>query len=196
MQCVLRDDLVWPRHAYRQRITDIDIQPRRCEPGDEAALALVGKATFLETFAGVLGGNEIVGHCATAHTIELYRTWLADLFHAAWLVEASPGEAPVGYMVIAPPQLPLPDTSGDLELKRIYVLSRFQGGGIGKRLIAAAVAHCASVRARRLLLGVYADNHSAIGFYERAGFRKLGSRRFNVGGKDYDDDIMGMPLDA
>ncbi len=173
-----------------------DIQPRRCGPGDEAALALVGQATFLETFAGVLGGNEIVDHCAKAHTIELYRAWLADPLHAAWLVETNPGNAPVGYMVIAPPQLPLPDTAGDLELKRIYLLGRFQGGGIGKRLIAAAIAHSATARARRLLLGVYAHNHSAIGFYERAGFRKLGSRRFNVGGKDYDDDIMGMPLGA
>ena len=175
---------------------DTDIQPRRCGPGDEAALALVGRATFLETFAGVLGGNEIVDHCATAHTAELYRAWLADPLSAAWLVETVPGNAPVGYMVIAPPQLPLPDTSGDLELKRIYLLGRFQRGGIGKRLVAAAIAHAIAARARRLLLGVYAHNHSAIAFYERTGFRKLGSRSFNVGGRDYDDDIMGMPLDA
>ena len=171
-----------------------DIQLRRCGPGDEAALALVGQATFLETFAGILGGNEIVAHCAKAHTVELYRAWLADPGHALWLAEISPGNAPIGYMVIAPPQLPLPDTSGDMELKRIYLLSKFQGGGIGKRLVAAAITHSASALAKRLLLGVYAHNHSAIAFYERAGFGKLGSRKFNVGGKDYDDNIMGMSL--
>ena len=37
---------------------------------------------------------------------------------------------------------------------------------------------------------------SAIAFYERAGFSKLGTRKFNVGGKDYDDNIMGMPLNT
>ena len=173
-----------------------DIQVRRCVPGDEAALALIGQATFLETFAGILGGNDIVAHCAKAHAVELYRTWLADPGHALWLAEAGPGNAPVGYMVIAPPQLPLPDTSGDVELKRIYLLSKFQGGGIGKRLVAAAITHSASVFAKRLLLGVYAHNRSAIAFYERTGFNQLGTRKFNVDGKDYDDAIMGISLDA
>jgi diamine N-acetyltransferase len=171
-----------------------DIQIRRCVPGDEAALALVGQATFLETFAGILGGDDIIAHCAKAHDIELYRAWLAEPNHALWLAEVSPGNAPIGYMVIAPPQLPLPDTSGDVELKRIYLFGKFQGGGIGRRLVTAAITHSASVLAKRLLLGVYAHNRSAISFYERAGFGKLGSRKFNVGGKDYDDNIMGMSL--
>lgn len=113
---------------------------------------------------------------------------------ALWLVESNPGSAPVGFMVVAPPQLPLPDTEGDLELKRIYLLGRFHGGGIGKRLVAAAVAHATAVGAKRLLLGVYAHNQSAIAFYERVGFRQLGTRKFKVGGRDYDDNIMGMPL--
>lgn len=173
-----------------------DIQIRRCTPGDEAALALVGQATLLETFAGILRGNDIVAHCAKAHTVELYRTWLSDPSHALWLAEGSPGNAPIGYMVIAPPQLPLPDASGDVELKRIYLLSKFQGGGIGKRLVAAAITYSASVLAKRLLLGVYAHNHSTIAFYERAGFSKGGARKFNVGGKDYDDNIMGMSLNT
>ena len=47
---------------------------RQCASGDEAALALVGQATFLETFAGILGGEDIVAHCANAHTAHLYRT--------------------------------------------------------------------------------------------------------------------------
>ena len=173
-----------------------DTNLRPCVPGDEASLALVGQATFLETFAGILGGEDIVAHCAHAHTAEVYRAWLTDSNHALWLVESSPGNAPVGFMVVAPPQLPLPDTAGDLELKRIYLLGRFQGGGLGKRLVAAAVAHSITAGAKRLLLGVYAHNQPAIAFYERAGFSKLGTRKFNVGGKDYDDNIMGMSLNT
>lgn len=173
-----------------------EINLRRCVPGDEAALALVGGATFLETFAGILGGGDIIAHCARAHSGELYRTWLLDADHAIWLLECSPGRAPIGYMVVAPPQLPLADTANDLELKRIYLLGKFQGRGLGRQLVSAAVAHSVKSGAKRLLLGVYAHNRSAIGFYERLGFGKLGSRKFNVGGKDYDDDIMGMSLDT
>lgn len=171
---------------------NIDVRP--CVVGDEAALALVGQATFLETFAGVLDGKDIVNHCAQAHAAGVYREWLADSRFASWLVESVPGHAPVGLMVVAPPQLPLPDTAGDLELKRIYLLGRFQGGGVGKRLVATAVAHATAAGAGRLLLGVYAHNHAAIGFYERVGFTKVGTRTFNVGGKDYDDNIMALTL--
>ena len=174
-----------------------DIQLRSCAPGDEVALALVGQATFLETFAGILVGRDILTHCANAHSAEIYRTWLADPSYALWLAEVTPGNAPIGYMVVAPAQLPLPDiTSDDLELKRIYLLGKFRGGGIGKRLVTAAVTHSISSRAKRLLLGVYAHNDWAIAFYERVGFRKLGTRKFNVGDQDYDDDIMGLALNT
>jgi ribosomal protein S18 acetylase RimI-like enzyme len=176
--------------------TRLDVHVRPCVAGDGAALALVGQATFLETFAGILGGDAIVAHCAGAHSADLYHSWLAGAEYALWLAEASPGNAPVGYMVVAPPQLPLADTSHDLELKRIYLLSRFHGGGLGRQLVADAVAHARSRGARRLLLGVYAHNHPAIAFYERAGFSKIGTRKFNVGGRDYDDHIMGMSLGA
>jgi len=175
--------------------TDISLRP--CILGDEAALALVGQATFLETFSGILAGKDIIAHCANAHATELYREWLAEPRYAMWLAEVSPGSAPIGYMVVAPPQLPLPDvTDSDLELKRIYLLGKFRGGGIGKRLVAAAVAHAMASGAKRLLLGVYARNDSAIAFYERVGFKKVGTRKFRVGNQDYDDYIMGLSLDA
>lgn len=167
---------------------------RRCISGDEAALALIGQATFLETFAGILSGSSILGHCKNAHSEELYRQWLSDTCHALWLVEARPGDAPIGFMVLAPPDLPLPDTESDIELKRIYLLSKFQGSGIGKSLLRHAVEYANSQGARRLLLGVYANNDKAIAFYQHVGFRKLGTRKFNVGGSFYDDFVMGKDL--
>jgi ribosomal protein S18 acetylase RimI-like enzyme len=173
----------------------IDIQLRRCTTSDADALALIGQATFLETFAGVLAGRAIIQHCANAHSAELYGAWLDDPAYQLWIAEIAPGQAPIGFMVVAPPELPLPGISGnDLELKRIYILSRFHGGGIGKRFLMEATRHARELQAARLLLGVYAKNAPAIGFYERSGFRILGARKFNVGGQDYDDHIMGMSL--
>jgi ribosomal protein S18 acetylase RimI-like enzyme len=76
------------------------------------------------------------------------------------------------------------------------LLRKFQGGGLGKKLVSTAVAHSIAVGAKRLLLGVYAHNESAIAFYERLGFNKIGVRKFNIGGKGYDDNIMGMSLNT
>jgi ribosomal protein S18 acetylase RimI-like enzyme len=172
-----------------------DIHIRPCTAADAAALALVGQATFLETFAGVLAGSDIIAHCNTAHCAELYLKWLADPAYAIWLAEVAAGSAPVGFMVVAPADLPLPDLSGaDIELKRIYILSKFQGGGTGTKFINEALRRADQVKAARLLLGVYAHNHAALGFYEHHGFRQLGSRKFNVGGQDYDDHIMGRAV--
>lgn len=167
---------------------------RRATPGDEATLALVGQATFLETYAGVLGGRAIVTHCAKVHSREQYRLLLDDPRHALWLAEIEPGAAPVGYVMISPPDLPGANTIGDLQLKRIYLLGKFQGDGLGRRLAETAISHARTHGAERLLLGVYAANEKALSFYARAGFEQIGTRTFNVGGLDYDDKVMAKKL--
>ena len=177
-----------------RKILTVNIELRRCIPADASALALIGQCTFLETFAGVLGGADIIAHCMKAHSVERYREWLDDPVYQLWLAEV-PGAAPVGFMLMAPPDLPLPDISdADIEIKRIYLLSKFQRGGVGQRFIAEAVSHAAERQASRLLLGVYANNLAAIAFYQRSGFGKVGTRQFNVGGNLYDDIIMGRLL--
>lgn len=171
-----------------------DIQIRPCTPADAAALALVGQATFLDTYSDVLPGANIIAHCQSAHSESVYAGWLADPAFQLWLAELQPGAAPVGFMVVAPPDLPLDVSEADLEIKRIYLLSKFQGGGAGRRLLQAAVEHAKARGARRLLLGVYTRNLPAIGFYQRSQFAVVGSRTFHVGGQDYDDHIMGRTL--
>ncbi len=173
-----------------------EITIRRAHAGDADALALIGQATFLETFSGVLDGAAILEHCRRAHSSVQYSRWLNEPSYATWLAGVDPGEAPVGYLVLAPPDLPLADVSRDLELKRIYLLGRYQGSGTGRRLLAEAVKHAKSLGAARLLLGVYAGNASAIAFYLRQGFAHLTQRKFNVGGRDYDDHVLSLPLDT
>ena len=163
---------------------------REAGADDAAALALVGAATFLETFAGVIDGDAIVGHCAAKHRAETYRALLADGARA-WLAQARPGGAPVGYALVAAPDLDAA-AEGEIELKRIYALSRFHGTGLGAALMQCAVD--AAAGHRRLLLGVYARNHRAIAFYRKQGFADVGTRRFDVGGKVYDDLVLARPL--
>lgn len=159
---------------------------------DTAALALVGAATFLETFAGVLAGDAIVAHCARAHTPQAYAGYLAGSAHA-WLAERDPGGAPIGFALLTPADLPC-SRDGDVELKRIYTLSRFHGLGIGAALMDAVLD--AAKGAKRLLLGVYAGNERAIAFYRKQGFVPVGERRFDVGGTLYDDLVLARPLTA
>ena len=172
-----------------------NIQLRLAGEGDAAALALLGQATFLDTFAGILQGADILAHCQRQHAPELYRDWLANPDKHIWLAEVAPGAAPVGYLVLSPPDLPdVAPQAGDLEIKRIYLLHRFQGQRIGQRLMQAAFAHARNMGARRMLLGVYGENHAALAFYARCGFSVVGQRVFRVGLRDYHDQILGMAL--
>lgn len=171
------------------------INIRRCGPGDETALSIVGQATFLETFAGILSGKDILGHCTRQHSTEKYAGWLRDPASGIWIAEVEPREAPVGYLVLTKPDLPLPDISGDdAEVKRVYLLSRFRGAGLGHRLMQEAETHARSRGIQRLLLGVYSRNEAAISFYEKLGYKRVGERSFTVGDSTYHDYIFELQL--
>jgi diamine N-acetyltransferase len=166
---------------------------RVCGLDDVQALALIGKATFLDAFAGVLSGADIVAHCASQHAPDVYKSWLTDPRARTWLAEIEPGNAPVGYLVVAPASLPVSDLSqDDLEVKRLYLLQKVRGSGLGLRLMKEAATFAALAGSRRLLLGVYGKNERAIAFYERFGFTRAGTRRFRVGHNEYDDLILGF----
>lgn len=172
-----------------------EIGIRAAARGDEEALSAVGKASFLEAFAGILDGGDIIAHCERQHAPTVYRDWLADAGMRIWLAEAMPGRAPIGYLVLAPAKLPVAEPrADDLEIKRIYLLHRFHGQRVGKRLMDAAVDHARARGAGRVLLGVYAGNVDALAFYRRCGFAQIGQRTFRVGDTDYDDVILALEL--
>lgn len=157
-------------------------------PDDAVRLSLISDATFLETFAGVIDGDALVAHCEEMHAPR-YLAKLLDEGAKAWLAELD--RAPVGYAMLTSPELDAAQ-AGDIELKKIYLLSRFQGQGIASRLFDAALEGAAGHQ--RLLLGVKADNHRAIAFYMKQGFSQIDTRRFNVGGTLYDDIVLARDL--
>ena len=168
---------------------------RPATPADADALSLVGSATFLETFANLHSAVDILAHCQRNHAPEVYRRWLAEPRAAAWLVGAQPGDAPVGYAVLTPADVPVPDPrEDDLEIKRIYLLQPFQGGGWGWRLMDAAVAQARRWGSRRVLLGVWTVNEDALRFYARYGFALAGQRQFWIGDTECSDHLLALAL--
>ena len=171
------------------------ISLRRCTVDDAAALAIVGAGTLLESFAGMVEGDSLLMHCQNHHSVASYQAYLAQPSTQAWLAVVAPGEAPVGYVMLTTPDLPLPDIGDDdVEVKRIYLFARFQGSGGGKLLLDQAVGAAREAGKKRLLLGVNAGNELALSFYYRNGFVKVGVRKFQVGATLCDDLVLAMPL--
>ncbi len=165
---------------------------RPCTPADADALGLVGAATFLETFAGVLDGQAIIAHCAQAHDPDRY-IQLMGMGCRIWIAEVEPDRSPVGYVVVGPSLLPIA-RPGEIDIKRIYVLSKWHGQGVGEALMTKAVDYARADHQERLIVGVYVGNARAQAFYERWGYEKIGERTFSVGPKQYEDYVYALKL--
>ncbi len=118
-----------------------------------------------------------MAHCRVQHAASQYAAWLADAKYRLCVAELK--GAAVGFAVLSPPDLPVAVTQDDIELKRIYLLHRFQGGGLGRALLEWSVAQARELGKHRLLLGVKADNTAALAFYDRVGLCGSASGSFS-----------------
>ena len=150
---------------------------------------------MLESFAGLVDGQALLMHCAKNHSVASYVEYFSRSGTVVWLAVVKPGDAPVGYVMLTTPDLPLADIApDDIEVKRIYLFARFQGSGGGKLLLNQAVSAAREAGKTRLLLGVNAENSLALNFYYRNGFEKVGVRTFQVGQVLCDDFILAKTL--
>ncbi len=153
---------------------------RRATPADAEVLSRIAAETFTETFGHTYPPEDLAAFLTSAYDLEKTRLDLADPAKAAWLVEAD-GRV-VGHALAGPCDLPHDEvTPACGELKRLYVLKAFQGGGTGSRLLAETLAWLEKDGPRRLWIGVWSENYGAQRLYGRMGFEKVGEYDFIVG---------------
>jgi ribosomal protein S18 acetylase RimI-like enzyme len=173
-----------------------DFKLRLALPEDAYALSAIGSATFLESYTELIPRADLISHCYNQHSVEIYRGFLTakDIRFCCWIAEFAETGAPIGYAVTCPPDLPVAYAPSDIELKRIYVFSKYHGTGAGRMLNQAVDAHAKAIGAKHILLGTYEANHRAIAFYKREGYGKIGERQFQVGDRLFDDIVMAKTL--
>jgi diamine N-acetyltransferase len=167
---------------------------RASNPGDEQALSLLGQATFLNTFAFDHPGGPLIQFLLDLHSTEFYAEKLANP-DIDIIIGETPLGAPVAYAMLCPPEHPDVQQPGDWELKRIYLLPGWQGGGNGAALMQQAMDIAHKRQASRLLLAVYEVNARAIAFYERNGFSYVGEAVFMVADVPFRDKVYARLLD-
>ncbi|MBJ6121009.1 GNAT family N-acetyltransferase [Sphingomonas mollis] len=169
---------------------------RRATAADASALSLVAAASFLETFAGFLSGEDIVAHIAAKSGPDQFMAWAGDPETIVMLAEHPDGAAPVGYTVLTVPDDVGPTLAGDIELRRIYTMAMTHGTGLGAALMDRAIADARARGAGRILLGVFGRNARARAFYERQGFVMTSERQFKVGNSLNDDCVYARVISA
>ncbi len=81
-----------------------------------------------------------------------------------------------------------------IELNKLYVTHEFHGKGIAQVLMEKCFAEAKGKNYQTMWLGVWEFNFRAQKFYEKLGFRQVGTHIFQLGSDPQTDWIMGKKL--
>jgi diamine N-acetyltransferase len=167
---------------------------RTARPADAEALASLAGRLFDETYAAHNRSEDMAAYAAEHFTTRSLLATLEDPAQCVILAEA--GGTMLGYALLrkeaARPAAVAPGPS--TELARLYVDGPWQGHGVAARLLGAAIVRARDDGAAALWLAVWSENPRAIRFYEKHGFRIVGSQLFRLGSDIQDDYLMALPL--
>ena len=100
--------------------------------------------------------------------------WLETILDADCLNVAARHQGdPIGHATL------VPDNEGDYELA-IFVLSEYQGAGVGTMLLETLLGHAQETGIEHVWLTVERWNNPAIALYQRVGFETTNSERFEI----------------
>ena len=153
---------------------------------DAAALGVLGRQTFLDTFVAEDGfaipypADDLAAFLEASFSVEATRTKLAEP-GAAWWVAERAGTL-LAFANAGPNTLPHPEAApGHAELRRLYVSRAAQGLGLGTRLLAVALEWMEANTDGPLWIGVWSGNLKAQKLYAAYGFEKAGEYQYPVG---------------
>ena len=167
---------------------------RRCTPQDAEVLRNLAIITYYETFAHKNTPENMDAYLRSAYDIHKLRSELSNPNSEYYFMYAD--EALAGYMKLneTPAQSDINDPDS-LEVQRIYVYGKFQGMGLGRYLLNTAIKMAEERDKRYVWLGAWEHNEKALRFYDRMGFRPVGTHPFYMGDDRQTDYIMRRDLD-
>jgi ribosomal protein S18 acetylase RimI-like enzyme len=147
-----------------KHMTEGDISIRHAAAADLPAVRALLTETWHDTYDTLLGAEWVTEVSGRWHAIDNLRKQL-DVPGTTFLVAVDQGRI-VGHILVDARKPPA------LVILRLYVLPAHQRGGVGARLLAAAVAEHPESELMRL--DVEARNEKGVAFYRRAGFEEVG----------------------
>ncbi len=155
---------------------------RKAQRADLKPLSELARETYAGAFGHSLDPSDLAAHLESNLSQACFDEYLDDDL----VLVAEFENRLVGFIHIgsAWPENYANDVSpGDAELRRVYVLSGFQGQGIGRQLIDAAFREPVFRSAKSIYLDVWEDNQGALKLYKSYGFKVTGKRAFEVKSK-------------
>ncbi|MHA7223623.1 GNAT family N-acetyltransferase [Arthrobacter sp. RHLT1-20] len=170
---------------------------RTATADDAGRLAELAAITFPLACPPESRPEDIAAHVAATLSGANFRVYLADPDVTVLVIDA--GGVLGGYSLLVARPTQDPDVAAVLtglpctELSKCYVHPDHHGLGAAAELMRASIVAAAAAGAGRLWLGVNDQNARAIRFYEKSGFRKVGTKSFTLGTTVEHDFVMERP---
>ncbi|MCM5554097.1 GNAT family N-acetyltransferase [Pleomorphomonas sp. NRK KF1] len=166
----------------------MDLRYGLAGPADAANLAALSIEVWLHTYGRDGIRQAFSDYVLNEFTVERFVGHVADPRGAVLKCERGPyllGYLRLDFEAACPT---VPGVTG--EIATLYVRSRHARQGIGAGLLAEAAGLCRARGLERFWLAVNHENTPALRFYEAQGFRRQGSRDFELEGERHENFIL------
>ena len=166
---------------------------REAEPRDAATLAAFADRVFVSSFERQVPREELAAVARKRFSPERQESDIVDPSSTIFLAL---DEQMAGYAQLVVGNRPQCEMAAGApaELKRIYVDEAWHGRGVAQSLLALIQSRARERLCDVLWLGVWDQNARGIAFYEKQGFRLIGSAPFAVGNLTLVHNYMSMAL--
>ncbi|TLM82221.1 GNAT family N-acetyltransferase [Pseudarthrobacter sp. NamE2] len=158
---------------------------RKATADDAGALAALAAVTFPLACPPSSSPQDIADHLANTLSERHFQRYLADPDVTILVLDS--GGRLNGYSLLVNREASDPDVAAVLtllpsvELSKCYVHPEYHGLGAAAELMHASLQAAAAAGGAGFWLGVNSQNARAIRFYEKSGFRKVGTKTFQLG---------------
>ena len=168
---------------------------RRAFADEAEMLASLTRQTFWEAYGGEskLEDRHIKAYMDLAFSVGILRDELGRE-NTIYLVAETDGE-PVGYakLLVGSRRIEI-SSDKPIEISRIYLTKEYWGKNIGSLILGKCHGEAKSRKCDSLWLSVWEHNRKAIAFYEKHGFKVIGSHIFDLAGSEQTDLLMEKEL--
>ena len=170
-----------------------NIKIETCTIKDVSLLQELSINTYVQTFEKFNSKSIMDAYLNDAFNLEKLEKELLNKNSAFYFLYKD--EKLAGYLKVNdfPSQTDINDESS-LEIERFYILSDFQGQGLGKSLMKKAIDIAIERNKAYVWLGVWEHNEKAKQFYNKQGFYRIGKHSFFMGDDEQTDYLMRKDL--
>ncbi len=179
---------------YDRKLAADFIKIIRADITNAAIVATIGKKSFRNAFENLFASKEELTEYLefTYDPVKLARSIRKE--NNIYLLAFLEGK-PVGFAKLKKHSLnDLITSPVQMELQKIYVLTEFQGMGVGAALMNTVNDIAREEAPDSIWLDSYISNERAIHFYENHGFKKIGRYYFTIGSQTFEYYVMELPV--